>query len=128
MEQVLTTGSTIGCGHPPQVPTMSPASDAKLKVGGQPVLRAADLTAASALISGCVPPSGGSPPPKPCQHVTRVAPKGEAAKLRAGGAPVLLGSLAGDTDGSVEGVTPQQKLFGKAAQTRLTAAAKEGLR
>jgi hypothetical protein len=64
----------------------------------------------------------------PCKFVSTVPPgfvsainKGRAKKLTVGGHPVILETLAGDTDGEVGGMTPQTLLNGVAKQSSLTA-------
>jgi hypothetical protein len=46
---------------------------------------------------------------------------GRAAKLTVGGAPVLLDSLTGSTNGMVAKVTPQTLLSATAGQSKLSA-------
>ncbi|MEV6115945.1 hypothetical protein AB0L59_26430 [Streptomyces sp. NPDC052109] len=113
MGKVLTTASTVPCGHvppPPQPPvpggppppppppappvpgTFEVRSTAKLAVEGHPVLVEASIHQAT--ITNC--PNTVSPA-KPCTKVLAVA-GGQSVKLRAGGAPVMLDQLAFTTD------------------------------
>ncbi|MCQ9179553.1 hypothetical protein KMT30_11035 [Streptomyces sp. IBSBF 2953] len=109
MGKVLTTVSTVTCGHtrapqpPPPPPAVPPPlgpglvtlhSTQKLHVEGVPVLVTADVV--GAVIGGC--PNIESPA-KPCTAV--VSAVGESVKLRTGGAPVLLDRLTLTTDGTV---------------------------
>jgi hypothetical protein len=118
MAAVLTTGSNVTCGHKGTVTVMS---SAKLSVSGNSVLLKTGI--ASQPVSGCaivpMPPPPG-PVSKKCLTVTSVD-SGEATKLTAGGKPVVLETLAGETDGVMAGVTPQLLLSGTAGQTKLTA-------
>jgi len=118
MAGVLTTGSTVGCGHGG---TVSTSGAAKLKVSGNPVLLKTGI--AGQAVSGCKTPLVVPPPPppsSPCHTVASVI-TGEATKLKVNGSPVMLDTLTGTTDGVVAGVTPQTLLFATAAQTRLEA-------
>lgn len=118
MPGVLTTGSSVVCGHGG---TVSTSGSAKLKVTGNPVLLKAGIAGKS--VSGCgtptVPPPPG-PPSSPCHSVASVI-TGEATKLKVSGSPVMLETLAGTTDGVIGGLTPQTLLSATAGQTKLTA-------
>ncbi|MEU6885637.1 hypothetical protein ABZ918_10565 [Streptomyces viridosporus] len=108
MGNVLTTASTVPCGHPPPPPPPVPGgppppplpvpgtfevrSTAKLTVGGNPVLVEASIH--DATISTC--PNTVSPA-KPCTKVVAVT-GGQSVKLRTDGAPVMLDHLAFTTD------------------------------
>ncbi len=112
MAKVLTTASTVECGHTGIVTTVSTA---KLSVNRAPVLTTASI--AGKAISGCVT----VPPPqtnKPCTLATAVS-AGQAVKLTVGRQPVMLDTLAGTTDG-VSSVKPPA-LSATAAQTKLSA-------
>ncbi|MCG5072059.1 hypothetical protein [Paraburkholderia tagetis] len=118
MPGVLTTASNVTCGHAGNVST---SSATKLQVNGAAVLLQSGI--ASQSVAGCsTPPASDSsgPTAKPCTTVASVT-GGPAAKLQAGGQPVMLDTLAGTTDGMVGKVTPQTLLAGIAGQTKLTA-------
>jgi hypothetical protein len=118
MPGALTTGSTVLCGHGG---TVSTTSSAKLKVSGNAVLLKDGI--ANQSVSGCLtvvtPPPPG-PVSTPCLSVTAVD-SGEATKLKAGGKPVVLETLKGETDGKVANVTPQLLLSATAGQSKLKA-------
>ena len=119
MPGVLTTGSNVTCGHSPGKVTTTGAP--KLHVSGQPVLQKTGIMGKP--VSGCsTPPAAdpSGPTAKPCTSVTAVT-VGEATKLTVGGQPVMLDTLAGQTDGMVGKVTPQLLLSATAVQTKLTA-------
>ena len=109
MPSVLTTASTVGCGHDPgQVAT---SSSAKLTVAGAPVLVQTSIVGRT--VSACsTTPSNTT---KKCTTVTSVA-AGLAQKLTAGGAPVALATVQGLTDG-----VPPGPLNASGVQTKLTA-------
>jgi hypothetical protein len=91
MANPLTNSSQIKCPHSGVV---TPASSAKLTIGGQPVLLSNQWSAWA--IAGCtVSPSQST---KPCLTVTALA-GGDAAKLSVGGVPVLLDSGQALSDG-----------------------------
>ncbi len=118
MAGVLTTSSKVICGHGG---TVSTSSSAKLKVSGNPVLLKTGI--AQQAISGCtttVKPPPPGPVSKPCISVTSVD-SGEATKLKAGGNPVILDLLTGQTDGTIVNVTPQKLLSATAGQSKLKA-------
>ena len=97
---VLTTASTILCGHAPGTLKFLPPAQTKLKVGAGFALVKADLMAAK--VAGCpmAPPTNVT-----CLTVAAVV-AGTALKLRVNGQPVMLAeSLAGTTSGSA-GPTP----------------------
>jgi hypothetical protein len=110
MPAVLTTASTVGCGHDPG--SVATSSSAKLTVAGAPALVAASIVGKT--VSGCSTPQTGSN--KLCTSVTGVT-SGLAGKLTAGGAPVVLSTLVGATDGA-----PPGTLNAKLVQSKLTAA------
>jgi hypothetical protein len=110
MPGVLTTASPVLCGHGPgQVET---ASTAKLRVAGSPVL------VLDSVLGKPVPP--GCTADTPCSSVLTVV-TGTAVKLTTAGAPVVLDTLTGTTNGAVSGTTPQPLLSATAEQTKLTA-------
>ncbi|AYV31636.1 hypothetical protein ACFWB1_36285 [Streptomyces goshikiensis] len=109
MGKVLTTASTVTCGHvpppppppdpppePPPVPDLvKTSSTQKLKVEGKPVLVKSSLMGAT--IANC--PNTVSPL-TPCTTVQTVS-LGESGKLRSGGFPVMLDRISLTTNGSV---------------------------
>jgi hypothetical protein len=110
MTSPLTTGSDVECGHKG---TVSTSSSVKLTVDGNPVLVADGVV--SKTVSGCTTPSSSGPPPtSPCISVQSILPTCLATKLTAGGAAVVLDTLAGLTDGAPPGtlaaVAGQSKL------------------
>jgi hypothetical protein len=120
---VLTKKSTISCGPlPDHGGTVSVQSSAKLQVNGQPVLLEASINNQS--ISGCQikPKQPPSPDSKDqlCQTVSKID-DGKAQKLKVNNNPVILENLAGETNGTLHGVTPQKLLSGQANQNKLKA-------
>ncbi|WP_248962843.1 hypothetical protein [Sphaerisporangium perillae] len=111
MARVLTTESTVTCGHVPPG-TVVPQSAAKLAVGGKPVLVESGI---KTIGTGCTVRAQGD---VPCATVTAIT-GGRSAKLFAGGFPVMLDSLAGTTSGQISGVTGT--LTVRAVQGRLAA-------
>lgn len=109
MPAVLTSASTVGCGHDPG--RVGTSSAAKLSVGSARVLLSDSI--ATKAVSVCSTPV--SDKTQPCATVLTVA-SGTAAKLTAGGAPVVLATLAGTTDGK-----PPGTLNSSGTQTKLTA-------
>lgn len=124
MGNVLTTASTVTCGHvpeplppppppgtpPPPVPGLvATSSEEKLKVEGHPVLVRASLLLKD--VSNCPNTASGSP----CLHITTVL-SGESAKLKAGGKPVMLDVIGLQTDG----LPPPPVLRPKPNQSKLT--------
>jgi hypothetical protein len=107
MGSVLTTGSTISCKHGG---TATLSSSAKLRVGGNPVLLKADATTWA--FTKCGQVGTGL---TPCTNIVSLS-AGEAGKLTVGGVPVLLDSLAGQTNGK-----PENTLSATAGQNKLTA-------
>jgi hypothetical protein len=89
--KVLTTASSVRCGHQG---TVGIASDAKLKVGGNPVLRPSSIQGKD--ITACITPDSNTA--TKCRRVALVT-GGAASKLRVGGQAVVLESLTGSTDG-----------------------------
>jgi hypothetical protein len=114
--RVLTEASAVSCGHGPgQVQT---ASDAKLSVSGSAVL--VQTSVVGKQVALCGTPPATSPTSTPCATVQTAT--GQASKLTANGAPVLLETLTGTTDGVVSGTTPQALLSATAGQTKLATA------
>lgn len=110
---VLTTASTILCGHPPGTLTFAAPAQTKLRIGAGFALLRADLLAAT--VAGCpmAPPGNVT-----CLAVAAVV-AGDAVKLRVNGQPVMLAeSLAGTASGS-SGPIPG-RLTVAAAQLKLT--------
>jgi len=107
MANVLTTESTISCGHGG---TVSTTSTAKLKIGDKPVLIKGNI---GPTVSSCgtQTTSAGT---YPCPAATITG--GEASKLRVGGLSVMLDTLSGTTTGNPVG-TPTAV----AKQSKLTA-------
>jgi hypothetical protein len=117
MANVLTTLSTVTCGHPPG--KVQVQSQAKLAVGGGRVLVQAGIKDQTVADCGTKPASDAAgPTAAPCKTVSKVG-GGRSTKLRAGGQPVMLDTLAGSTDGMVLKVTPQPFLAGVANQVKL---------
>jgi hypothetical protein len=113
MAGVLTTGSSVRCGHGG---TVRVSSSAKLSVAGQKVLVADGIDGKS--VSTCGTPTTDKS--KACTSVIKTT-AGAATKLTAGSMPVYLDTLAGTTDGVVGGTTPQTLLAASAGQSKLTA-------
>ena len=116
-QYVLTMGSLVSCGHSPGKVDVS--NDAKLKVNGNPVLLAGGIS--SKTVTGCstlAASDNSGPTDITCTHVLAVT-AGQAIKLKVGGEPVMLETLAGTTDGMVTKVTPQNLLQGRAVQAKL---------
>jgi hypothetical protein len=92
--KVLTTGSVINCPHLPGNLQFT-GVDHKLKVQGNPVLVKTDILQAA--VNGCP----NIPPPSTRKQCTKVSSfiQGEATKLKVGGVPVMLHTLAALTDG-----------------------------
>jgi hypothetical protein len=90
-QTALTTASTVKCGHGG---TVGVASDAKLKVAGNPLLRRSSIEGKD--ITACSTPDSNTA--TKCRKVALVT-AGEASKLRVGGQAVVLESLTGSTDG-----------------------------
>jgi len=112
---VLTSANTVTCNHAPAAPVKVETA-AKLRVGSKPVLVVAE-TGPMVIPGTCVPTSQSD---KPCLTVAALS-KGPAAKLRADGHPVLLNTLAAQTDGVIKGVkgalkvvtTPEARLVAR---------------
>jgi|1185.fasta_scaffold483429_2 hypothetical protein len=95
--KVLTTDSTVTCGHTPSG-AVALKSSAKLRVSGFPVLVSAGV--GPAIGTGCVVTKQGD---VACTTVTAVATE-KSTKLRAGGVPVVLDTLTGTTNGAINAV------------------------
>lgn len=108
------------CGHSPG--EVATESSAKLAVQGYPVLIESGVDQKG--VSGCVTPdttdSNGVVNFKKCNKVASVT-DGRSTKLQAGGAPVLMDTLKGTTDGMVNYLTPQTLLKGVPIQNKLKA-------
>jgi hypothetical protein len=113
MSYVLTVSSTVACPHSPGQVSLS--SDTKLTVGGKKVLVLASVNGAS--VSGCTQVTNTSNGTQQCSTVTTAS--GTASKLQAGGAPVVLDTLTGATDGFPP--TPSTLSVSAAGQSKLTA-------
>ena len=94
---VLTTDDTVTCGHTP-AGTVELASTAKLRVKNSPVLTASSI--GPTVGTGCTKVKQED---VPCALVTGVT-EGKSTKLRAGGQPVILSTLAGGTNGAINAV------------------------
>jgi hypothetical protein len=117
-EQVLSTASTVSCGHGGTVAVQGTAA---LTVAGAPVLVQAGIGGKPVAQCRTQPKSDASGPiDVPCTSVAAVT-AGQATKLTVGGVPVVLESLAGGTNGLVA-KQPQQKVGGDAGQTKLRSA------
>lgn len=113
MAKVLTMGSSVKCGLDPSGVNhggnVALSSAAKLTINGRPVLLKSSI---GPTVSGCKTPASNST--KACTSAT--VDTGEATKLKAGGSPVMLDTLAGKTDGNPAGTVPAT-----AKQDKLTA-------
>lgn len=121
MPKVLTTSSTVGCGHlppPPGAGVVQVQSTAKLRVATAPVLLLAGINGKPVATGTCgIVPSQGN---IKCLKVSAVT-AGMATKLTVGGLPVMLAeTLAGTTDGTLATVTPQPLLAAVPNQSKLT--------
>jgi hypothetical protein len=95
MGKLLTMDSRVSCGHNP-AGFVVPQSTAKLTLGGRPVLVQSSITTIG---PGCLAQKQGD---IPCATVVSIT-AGLSVKLRVGGAAVLLDSLAGSTNGTING-------------------------
>jgi hypothetical protein len=116
MRKVLTTQSTVTCGH---LGTVQTVSTAKLKVGGNPVLLESSVKDESIL--GC---TTTPPPPTNAKCLTVMSVSNTPPpKLKVNGDPVLVEPITGSTSGTVandpEQPTPQKKLAATANQSKL---------
>lgn len=111
---VATQADTVTCGHAPG--KVGTVGSPKLTVGGKPVLVATGVV--GKLVTGCgtvVDPNTGT---KLCTLVVSLTPPSLSTKLQVGGAPVVLSTLGGTTDGTVGGVL-QSLVSVTVQQTRL---------
>jgi hypothetical protein len=95
--KVLTTDSRVTCGHTPAGAVVLKGS-AKLRVSGSSVLVTAGV--GPAIGKGCVVAKQGD---KPCTTVTAVTAE-KSTKLCADGVPVVVDTLTGTTDGTINAV------------------------
>ena len=140
MPNVLTTVSTVTCGHLAGDPTgkVTTSSTAKLRVNGNPVLLESSIDSQPILGCGIVPkndPSTGNPIDMPCTQVSVVPPPitklppgnppaitdGRSTKLKVGGKAVMLDTLKGQTNGETGGKSPLSDLSATAGQSKLVA-------
>jgi hypothetical protein len=111
--------SVLVCGH--LAGTVITVSSAKLKVLGESVLLRSSIEKQQVIGCQLKPPPNGT---IACQTVMAVQ-KGLAAKLSVGGAPVVLATLKGTTNGSIPTdvpPTPQSHLAATSSEPKLTAA------
>lgn len=115
MPNVLTTASKVHCAHPlAGVPsTVQTEGNAKLRVGGQAVLLKTGIVGHK--VTGC---GITGPNSSPCSAVSAIT-AGDKGRLRVGGVPVVMDTLDGKTNGTVNGATPQLGLAATAVLTRL---------
>jgi hypothetical protein len=118
MSGVLTTQSTVACGHGGSAATTGAA---RLTVDGQGVLTKQGVIGAGVTSCQTVPATNpnGTPKDVTCTAVTGVD-QTEAAKLLVGGVPVLIDPLGGATNG-LKDSQPTSALSGDVVQTRLGA-------
>lgn len=108
MPNVLTTGTSVTCGHQGKVSTNGTA---KLTVNGQNVLLRSGVEGQSvknnppADLDSCTTKKTNTT--SPCAAVLSVS-TGEATKLKVGGKPVLLDTLMGTTNGNPPGTLSVQ--------------------
>jgi hypothetical protein len=124
MAGVLTTNSTVACGHSGNVTV---TGTQKLIVSNNPVLVKAGIAGKTILDCQTIEPANdpsGTPTGNKCKNVSSVS-SGEATKLKVKvngqWQAVMLDTLSGTTDGMVAKITPQLLLSAKAEQTKLTA-------
>lgn len=115
MSAVLTKASQVTCGHPGAGAVKLGAGAVKLRVKGQPVLRAEDL--GPDINPGCKFQHPNPAGAVPCSRVVSLT-AGKALKLRVAGAPVLLDTTQGVTNstptpGFLKVTANQQKLTAK---------------
>jgi hypothetical protein len=116
MPGVLTLASNVTCGHSPG--RVQTSSSAKLTVNRSRALVQTGIAGRPVAACGTVSdPNSGT---VTCTSVTSVT-TGNAVKLTAGGAPIMLDTLSGGTNGTVSS-TPQVLLSATAGQAKLTAA------
>jgi hypothetical protein len=93
MGPLLTSDAVILCIHGGKVTPIP--SQAKVLIGGAPVLVVTDLIGAP--IAGCTLPP--TPASKPCTTVVSVLPGSWSPKVLVGGRPALVATATGLTDG-----------------------------
>jgi hypothetical protein len=116
MPPVLTTNSTVLCGHGGKVLVQG---SPKLTVSGASVLVAAGIIQP---VDTVTQPCSIKPPPNtnvPCTSVLSVDPSSLSKKLILSGSPVAIVPLTGTTNGSLAGTTPQKLLTATANQAKL---------
>ncbi|MGW3352663.1 hypothetical protein ACWDA3_56035 [Nonomuraea rubra] len=99
MAYILTKASTVRCG--PQAPhtgTVATGSTARLTVGGSPVLVADSIKDKD--ITGCQQKGNNT---TPCLKAGAPLQPGLATRLTTGGAPVVLSTRSGVTNGTPPG-------------------------
>ncbi len=117
MPAVATKASTVTCGH---VGIVATGGTSKLTVAGSPVLLAAGVQNMAVSTTCTIVPNTGPPASSKCTIVTGVAnPPSLATKLFVAGAPVVLATLKGSTNGVIAGA-PQTLLSATVPQTLLT--------
>jgi len=113
MGAVLTQGSTLACGHGA---TGSASGNSKLKVSGSAVLTSAGTSGWSFVPASCSQQvTQATPNNNPCSQLSSQN-GGKSQKLTVGGSPVILESIAGDTNGK-----PLSDVKCTAGQSKLTA-------
>lgn len=115
MAGVLTEDSRITCATGG---TVSATGEAKLRVAGKPVLLLAGVAGKS--VGSCTTVTDPNTGLKQCTAVSAVT-GGQATKLTVGGTPVLLDTLAGNTDGIHPTAPTLATLSAQANQTTMTA-------
>jgi hypothetical protein len=116
MRKVLTTQSTVTCGHIPPTPgTVQTESSAKLKVDGHPVLLESSVVGKRVVGCGTVPPPASNARCAKVNTVENTPPP----KLTVDGSSVLVDTIKGATEGQVGGVKPQRLLSATANQSKL---------
>ena len=111
MAKVLTTGSSITCSHSG---TVTPKSQAKLQVGGNPVLLTNQVSTWT--VSGCTTPTDSAHSKMPCTTVSLSG--ADATKLTCGGKAVL---LEGGTASAPTAKPSTSTITIKASQDKVTA-------
>jgi hypothetical protein len=114
MAGVLTTDSTLACGH--GATGSAGGSSAKLTVTGAKVLTSAGVSNWSFVPASCSQQvTQATPNNNPCSKMSSQS-GGKSKKLTAGGSPVVLDSITGDTNGK-----PLTDVKVTVGQTKLTA-------
>jgi hypothetical protein len=113
MGAVLTEGSILACGHGA---TGSASGNSKFKVSGSAVLTSAGTSGWSFVLASCTQQkTQATPNNNPCSQLSSQN-GGKSRKLTVGGSPVILESIAGDTNGM-----PLTDVKCTAGQSKLTA-------